>query len=102
LVAVTLLIAETARSRTRLGDRAIRDLARLCAGLKARAATIQPGAMTADALLLAAVFGLTALPGDAYAGIRRALQRPMGDGGSGDGGSGGDGGGGGGCGGCGG
>ncbi|MBV8935433.1 MAG: TIGR04222 domain-containing membrane protein, partial [Alphaproteobacteria bacterium] len=46
------------RRRTHLGSRMLNDLRRLFKALRQRAASIRPGAMTSDAMLLAAVFGI--------------------------------------------
>lgn len=94
------------RRRTSLGDRMVKDLRRLFAALKHRASTIRPGAMTSDAMLLAAVFGLSALPASGFADLLRVYRKSTSSGGGGSCGSacgsscggGGDGGG---CGGCG-
>ena len=93
--------------RTRLGDRVLADLRRLFAGLRGRAQAIRRGEATNEAMLLAAVFGIAALPEGAYFDLRQAYARAdrSGNGSSGCGGGGGGsgcGGGGGGCGGCGG
>ncbi|MBV9687113.1 MAG: TIGR04222 domain-containing membrane protein [Alphaproteobacteria bacterium] len=95
------------RRRTHLGSRMLNDLRRLFKALRQRAASIRPGAMTSDAMLLAAVFGISALPATGFADFLRVYKkaaRSRGDCGSGCGtacGSGCGGGGGGGCGGCG-
>jgi len=95
------------RPRTQLGNRVLKDLRRLFGSLRQRAPTIRPGAMTSDAMLLAAVFGISALPAVGFADFLRVYKKAAssGDGcGSGCGtacGSGCGGGGGGGCGGCG-
>jgi uncharacterized protein (TIGR04222 family) len=103
VLAVILLIIGASRRRTPIGDRALADLRQLFVGLKGRSTTLIPGAMTADAMLLAAVFGMAALPGTLHAPLqtyfRQSASGGGGDGG-GDGGSSGCGGGGG-CGGCG-
>ncbi len=115
LVALAVLAAVFAAigiraQRTRLGDRTLDDLRTLFGGLRRRRSQLTPGGTSNEAALLAAVFGLGALP-PAFAEIRGALgPAASGDGGSSssDGGGssgcggGGDGGGGGGCGGCGG
>jgi uncharacterized protein (TIGR04222 family) len=91
--------------RTRVGDRVLADLRRLFAGLRGRAQAIRRGETTNEAMLLAAVFGVTALPEGAYFDLQQAYARANRSGGvSGGcgGGGGGCGGGGGGCGGCGG
>lgn len=91
--------------RTTLGSRVLRDLRTLFAALRERAGMIRPGAMTSDAMLLAAVFGLSALPEAAFPEVRRAYKKAASDSGWGCGGGSscgsGCGGGGGGCGGCG-
>jgi uncharacterized protein (TIGR04222 family) len=93
------------RPRTHLGNRMVKDLRRLFRALRQRAATIRPGAMTSDAMLLAAVFGISALPATGFVDFLRVYKKAAS---SGDGcgsscgsGCGGGGGGGGGCGGCG-
>lgn len=91
------------RPRTHLGNRMLQDLRRLFNALRQRASTIRPGAMTSDAMLLAAVFGISALPATGFADFLRVYKKAAS---SGDGcgsacGSGCGGGGGGGCGGCG-
>jgi uncharacterized protein (TIGR04222 family) len=89
------------RRRTRLGDRVLADLRQLFERLRSRAPTFRRGQMTSDVMLLAAVFGFSALP-SLYSDLQRAYASTGGNGGGGssDGGSG-CGGGGGGCGGCG-
>ncbi len=62
------------RRRTRLGNRMLKDLQRLFRALRQRAATIRPGAMTSDAMLLAAVFGISALPATGFADFLACLQ----------------------------
>jgi uncharacterized protein (TIGR04222 family) len=92
------------RPRTHLGNRMLKDLKRLFRALRQRAATIRAGAMTSDAMLLAAVFGISALPATGFADFLRVYKKAASSGGgcgsscgSGCGGEGG-----GGCGGCGG
>ena len=92
--------------RTRLGSRMLADLRQLFGALRGRAATIRRGEMTSEAMLLAAVFGLSALPTGSYSDLLQAYrsvdQAKSSSGcGSDGGGGGGCGGGGGGCGGCG-
>ena len=89
--------------RTSLGDRMLKDLRRLFRALRRRAASIRPGAMTSDAMLLAAVFGLSALPSTGFADLLRVYKKSASSGGGcgSSCGSGCGGGGGGGCGGCG-
>ncbi len=102
LWAVCLIVR---RPRTHLGNRMLKDLRRLFGALRQRAATIRPGAMTSDAMLLAAVFGISALPATGFADFLRVYKKAASSGGgcgsSCGSGCGGGGGGGGGCGGCG-
>jgi uncharacterized protein (TIGR04222 family) len=92
------------RPRTHLGNRMLKDLKRLFRALRQRAATIRAGAMTSDAMLLAAVFGISALPATGFADFLRVYKKAASSGGGcgSSCGSGCGGGGGGGCGGCGG
>jgi uncharacterized protein (TIGR04222 family) len=92
------------RRRTHLGNRMVKDLRRLFRALRQRAATVRPGAMTSDAMLLAAVFGISALPATGFADFLRVYKKAASSGGGcgSSCGSGCGGGGGGGCGGCGG
>ena len=90
--------------RTGLGDRMLADLRRLFAGLRGRAQAIRRGQATNEAILLAAVFGIAALPQGAYLDLQQAYARAHRSSNSSTGCGGGDGGcggGGGGCGGCG-
>jgi|SRR6516165_2182020 len=90
--------------RTRLGDRMLEDLRRLFSALRQRAATDRRGATTSDAMLLAAVFGLSALPATGFADLQHVYKKATKAGGGCGAGCGsgcGGGGGGGGCGGCG-
>ena len=90
------------RPRTHLGNRMLKDLRRLFNALRQRAATIRPGAMTSDAMLLAAVFGISALPATGFADFVRVYKKAASSGdGCGSACGSGCGGGGGGCGGCG-
>ena len=100
LWAVCLIVR---RPRTHLGNRMLKDLRRLFRALRQRAATIRPGAMTSDAMLLAAVFGISALPATGFADFLRVYKKAASSGGGcgSSCGSGCGGGGGGGCGGCG-
>lgn len=106
LTVVALLMAWfLARGRrTHLGDRTVKDLRRLFSALRKRTANIRPGAMTSDAMLLAAVFGLSALPAIGFADVLRVYKKSASSGGgcgSSCGSGCGGGGSGGGCGGCG-
>jgi uncharacterized protein (TIGR04222 family) len=107
LTAITLWVMWllVRRPRTALGARMLKDLRRLFSALRQRAATIRPGAMTSDAMLLAAVFGISALPATGFANLLRVYKKAASSGGgcgsSCGSGCGGGGGGGGGCGGCG-
>lgn len=99
LVAGFILWRQSQKRRTARGDEALVDLRRLLGGLRDRAQSIRAGQMTADAMLLAAVFGLTALPTESFAALRSFFPQASGssDGGGSSCGSGGGGG----CGGCG-
>ena len=108
LVSLTAIVLWAAwrlvrRRRTSLGDKMLKDLRRLFRALRRRAASIRPGAMTTDAMLLAAVFGLSALPSTGFADLLRVYKKSASSGGGcgSSCGSGCGGGGGGGCGGCG-
>lgn len=93
---------------TQIGERALSALKKLLERLKARAEKLAPGGATNEAILVAAMFGLYALPAAAFPFIEETYPRPKpSDSGSGssDSGSSSDSsgcGGGGGCGGCGG
>lgn len=93
------------RGITRAGKEMLSNLKALTKRLMLRADTLRPGGATNEALLLAAVYGLWALPSVAFPMVALLFPRPAasgdggGDGSSSDGGGGGCGGG---CGGCGG
>jgi uncharacterized protein (TIGR04222 family) len=95
--------------RSGLGLRFLKDQRTLFSRLKKQAQYIKPGGGSADAVILAALFGLSALPENAFPFIKKLFPQPStSDSGSGCGSGGGDGGGGGsgcggggGCGGCG-
>jgi uncharacterized protein (TIGR04222 family) len=102
--ALWLLITAARRRRTALGDAVLSDLRRLFHGLRGQVAPAAEGGATSDAMLLAAVFGVSALPSLAFGEIKRVFAKADQGGsscGSSGGGDGGCGGGGGGCGGCG-
>jgi uncharacterized protein (TIGR04222 family) len=103
VIAVWALWRLTRRRRTSLGNRMVKDLRRLFRALRQRAASIRSGAMTSDTVLLAAVFGLSALPANGFADLHRVYKKAASSGGGcgSSCGSGCGGGGGGGCGGCG-
>jgi uncharacterized protein (TIGR04222 family) len=103
VIAVGLAWLVVRRRRTSLGDRMVKDLRRLFGALRQRASRIRPGAMTSDTVLLAAVFGLAALPAIGFADLHRVYKKSASSGGGcgSSCGSGCGGGGGGGCGGCG-
>jgi uncharacterized protein (TIGR04222 family) len=69
------------RPRTHLGNRMLKDLKRLFRALRQRAATIRAGAMTSDAMLLAAVFGISALPATGFADFLRVYKKAASSGG---------------------
>jgi len=101
-----VLLAAARRRRTALGDAVLKDLHGLFGGLRQRVAPASEGGLTSDTMLLAAVFGLGALPSSGFADVRRVFAKSVNSSGGGCSsscGSGcGGGGGGGGCGGCGG
>lgn len=119
--AVTVvLLCSLAKRRTAVGDRAIAEAKQRFAGLRDRAGTLAPGGATNEVALVAAVFGVAALPAVVFPFVHEVFPRAQsgaatggcsasgcgGGSGSSDGGSGsgcgGGGGCGGGCGGCGG
>jgi uncharacterized membrane protein YgcG len=103
LIALWVMWRLTRRRRTSLGNRMVKDLRRLFRTLRQRAASIRSGAMTSDAVLLAAVFGLSVLPAPGFADLLRVYKKSASSGGGcGTSCGSGCGGGGGGCGGCGG
>jgi uncharacterized protein (TIGR04222 family) len=103
LIALWVMWRLTRRRRTSLGNRMVKDLRRLFRTLRQRAASIRSGAMTSDAVLLAAVFGLSVLPAPGFADLLRVYKKSASSGGAcGTSCGSGCGGGGGGCGGCGG
>jgi uncharacterized protein (TIGR04222 family) len=103
LIALWVMWRLTRRRRTSLGNRMVKDLRRLFRALRQRAASIRSGAMTSDTVLLAAVFGLSVLPGTGFADLLRVYKKSASSGGGcGTSCGSGCGGGGGGCGGCGG
>jgi uncharacterized protein (TIGR04222 family) len=105
VVALIVAIVIFRRRRTSAGDRALADQRTLFAQLKGRVRQLAAGGSPNEAVLVAAAFGLAALPGAAYPfahAVHRQAQNGAGGCGSGAAGGGGGGGGGGGCGGCGG
>ena len=104
VVALVVAIIIFRRRRTSAGDRALADQRTLFAQLKGRVKQLAVAGSTHEAVLIAAAFGLAALPGTAYPfahTVHRQAQNSAA--GCGGGAAGGDGGGsGGGCGGCGG
>src|SRR6185436_11482472 len=61
--------------RTARGDALLADLRTLFRRLKDRAGSLRAGGATADAALLAAVFGLSALPASGFAYAKRLYPR---------------------------
>jgi uncharacterized protein (TIGR04222 family) len=104
--ALLLLGQVVLHRRTALGDAVLRDLRRLFRRSVVPIARASAGGVSSDTMLVAAVFGLAALPSAAFADIRTLFAKSDSSGsggcGSSDGGSSGGCGGGGGCGGCGG
>jgi hypothetical protein len=116
VMAPLALLPAAQRRRTALGDAVLKDLQGLFGRLRRRVAPAGEGGLTSDTMLLAAVFGLSALPSDGFYEVRRVFAKSVKSGGSncgsscgssygssgcGSSGCGGGGGGGGGCGGCG-
>ena len=105
-IAFTVIAWKISRvRRTVLGDRVLADLRSLFSRLKDRAGSVVPGGASRDVALLAAVFGLAALPNEAFPYVRQIYPRASSSNrscGSSCGSSCGGGDGGGGCGGCGG
>jgi uncharacterized protein (TIGR04222 family) len=107
-VGIAFAWASMISRRSGLGLRFLKDQRTLFGRLQKQAQFIKPGGGSADAVILAALFGLTALPANAFPFVKKLFpQASSSDGGSscgssggGDGGSSGCGGGGG-CGGCG-
>ena len=65
-----LLVRDAWPRRTARGDALLADLRTLFAGLRSRAASLASGGGTAEAALLAAVFGLGALPQASFGALR--------------------------------
>jgi uncharacterized protein (TIGR04222 family) len=111
LAAVGILFAWASMisRRSGLGLRFLKDQRTLFGRLQKQAKYIKPGGGSADAVILAALFGLTAVPAEAFPFVKKLFPQPSssgggsgcGSGGSDSGSSGCGGGGGGGCGGCG-
>jgi uncharacterized protein (TIGR04222 family) len=106
VVALIVAIVIFRRRRTSAGDRALADQRTLFAQLKGRVKQLAAGGSTNEAVLIAAAFGLAALPGAAYPFAdtvhRQSQNAAAGCGGGSAGGSGSGGGSSAGCGGCGG
>jgi hypothetical protein len=106
VVALVVAIVIFRRRRTRAGDRALADQRTLFAPLKGRVKQLAAGGATQEAALIAAAFGMVALPAAAYpfadAEHRQSQNGAAAGGGSADGGGGDGGGSSAGCGGCGG
>lgn len=107
-VGIAFAWASMISRRSGLGRRFLKDQRTLFGRLQKQAQFIKPGGGSADAVILAALFGLTALPANAFPFVKKLFPQPSnGDSGSSCGSSSSDGGGssgcggGGGCGGCG-
>lgn len=77
VLAVLFTLVAVARAfprRTAKGDALLADLRALFAGLRQRAASLHPGGATSEVALLAAVFGLSALPATGWAEARALLD----------------------------
>ncbi len=88
VVTVVAMVPAYRDRLTGLGREALAKLRTLFRSLKARAASIAPGGATSDAVLLAAVFGLAALPAHAFPCVQQLYPRSRTGGGDGDSGSG--------------
>jgi uncharacterized protein (TIGR04222 family) len=75
-VAAIAMLKRKAPQRTRKGERALQDLRTSFARLEARADEIEPGGASRDLVLLAAIFGLAALP--AFARAEATVLFPQG------------------------
>lgn len=87
LIVLAIVLPVAARlvhnpGRTRKGDALLADLRTLFAGLKDRAATLAPGGASAEAVLLASVFGVTALPEAGFGYAKKLFPRASAGGGS--------------------
>jgi len=105
IIACVVALVICNRGITAAGREMLSNLKGLTKRLMLRADTLRPGGATNEALLLASVYGLWALPSTTFPLLALLFPRPSGDGGGSDGGGSSDGGGGGcggGCGGCGG
>jgi uncharacterized protein (TIGR04222 family) len=106
IVAIALAAKAVFTLRTAKGDAFLNELQKMFVSLKVRAPQIQPGGATAEVVLLTAVFGVSALPNNAFPWTKQLFPRADSSGTSSCGSSGGSscggGGCGGGCGGCGG
>jgi uncharacterized protein (TIGR04222 family) len=69
------------RRRTHLGNRMLKDLKRLFRALRQRVAILRPGVMTSDAMLLATVFGVSALPVTGFVDFLRVYKKAASSGG---------------------
>lgn len=76
LIAAVALIVHWRRPRTFAGDAAIADLETLFKRLKDRAAMLRPGSGGNEVAMLAAVFGLAALPAGAFPYVATLYPRP--------------------------
>lgn len=79
LLAAVLLLLQWRRARSGAGDAALADLRLLFKRLKDRAKTLAAGGAGSDAALLAAVFGLAALPAAAFPQVERLYPRQSSD-----------------------
>src|SRR3984893_14588943 len=103
VIALWVMWRLTRRRRTSLGHRIVKGLGRLFSALRPRPGNIRPVCMASDTVLLAAVFGLSALSATGFGDLLRVYKKSASSGGGcgSSCGSGCGGGGGGGCGGCG-
>lgn len=68
--------------RTPLGERALANIRELSGRLRQRAAELRPGGASTDALLLAGVFGVAALPADAFPLVPKVYPKASSGGGN--------------------
>src|SRR6185436_17424948 len=77
VVAVGITFAVWSPRLTAQGKATLEDIQALYAGLKDRAYSLRAGGATAEAVMLAAVFGLTALEASAFAYTRTLFPKAV-------------------------
>jgi uncharacterized protein (TIGR04222 family) len=78
LICLAILFRMYRRERTARGDRALADLKVLLAGRKRQSHRIKPGGASDDALLLAAVYGFSALPAESFPYLGKLFPKSSG------------------------